>query len=79
MGINIINIIPAALTLASFLDLNKGGNKVKIVITIALFFLQDKLKDITKFEIGVTTSLDLLFILDVTGSMKPYLEEIKKI
>ena len=78
MGNNIVNMIPATLTLASFLDLNKGGNKVEIVVTIALFFLEDKLKDITKFEIEVTTSLDLLFILDVTGSMKPYLEEIKK-
>ena len=34
------------------------------------------------FEIStveVATSLDLLFIVDITGSMRPYLEEIKKI
>ena len=26
----------------------------------------------------ISTSLDLLFIMDITGSMKPYLEEAKK-
>ena len=30
------------------------------------------------YEIQASTSLDLLFIVDITGSMKPFLEEIKE-
>ena len=78
MGDNILNMIPASLNLISLTGNNKHGIKTTIIVSAAILGMELMIDNLNKIEIQATTSLDLLFILDVTGSMQPYLDEIKK-
>ena len=44
---------------------------------VAIYTMEFIISKWNIYKIRATTSLDLLFIVDVTGSMSPYLEEIK--
>ena len=54
-------------------------NYVKIVGAIAIYAKEYYINNINGIvKIEATTSLDLLFIVDVTGSMDPYLKKVKE-
>lgn len=60
-------------------SLRKGSLfKAKVITGIALYTTEFIVSRWNIYEIRATTSLDLLFIVDLTGSMKPYLNEIKE-
>lgn len=52
--------------------------KAKVLIGVAIYTTEFIVSKWNIYKIRATTSLDLLFIVDITGSMKPYLEEIKE-
>ena len=52
-------------------------NYAKVLGAVAVYFLDYWVSQQKLFNIETSTSLDLLFIVDITGSMEPYLEEVK--
>ena len=68
--------VPAIRILLSMRD--GSSFKSKIILGIAIYTMEFIVSRWNIYEIKATTSLDLLFIVDITGSMRPYLEEIKE-
>ena len=77
MGNSFKNLIPVIL---SFIDVDKKVSlkKSKVLITLAIYLLELKINEFEIINVEVLTSLDLLFIVDTTASMIPYIETIKK-
>ena len=86
MGKSTINLVPVILDFFDIdlndIDFDKVGkpsiNYVKIIGAIAIYAIEywiNNMKGIVKIE--AITSLDLLFIVDITGSMSPYLRNVK--
>lgn len=58
--------------------LNSIHKAINFIVTI-FTGIKSKIDDFTGiFNVEVSTSLDLLFIMDLTGSMRPYIEYVKK-
>ena len=89
MGKSTMNLIPVILNFLN-IDINEkvddglvgkiSINKVKIYTTLGIYLLElgiNKLGLVT-LDVEASTSLDLLFIVDKTGSMQPYIDEVKQ-
>jgi len=89
LGKGTINIIPI---IANFFDLNPtkidlknptkvsgkvSVNKVKVYFAVGVYAFDFFIDKIGMFNVETSTSLDLLFIVDITGSMDPYLRQVK--
>ena len=89
LGKGTINIVPI---IANFLDLNPTKidlknpkivsekvsiSKVKLYFALTVYAFDFFFDNIGMFNVETSTSLDLLFIVDITGSMDPYLKQVK--
>ena len=91
MGKSTMNLIPVILNFLNIdinnIDMEKGIvtgkvsiNKAKIFTTIGIYLLElgiNKL-GIVNMKVEASTSLDLLFVVDITGSMQDYIDEVKE-
>ena len=87
MGVSTINI---SHIISDFFEINKKiNNKMKIygknsivyikeILMICNSILEYLIDYFEEIKIEESTSLDLLFIVDITGSMQPYFEAVKK-
>ena len=59
-------------------EILKSIHKVINFVTTIFTGIKSKIEDFTGiFNVEVSTSLDLLFIMDITGSMGPYITDVK--
>ena len=89
MGKNSMNLIPIIINFFN-IDINiniLGGiegkvsiNKVKLYITLGIYLLEFSLNKLglVKSDVEASKSLYLLFIVDITGSMEPYINKVKQ-
>ena len=86
MGKRTTNIIPVLINFSGIdgdIDITDGIislNKVKLYSIIGRYSLEFGMNKmgLVKVNVETSTSLDLLFIVDITGSMQPYINEVKE-
>ena len=65
--------------LEPFIEMNTNSIYSSLILTdLIITEIPETCNDFEMVNVEISTSLDLLFIMDITGSMTPYLEEVKK-
>ena len=71
-------LIPIMISFITLENRRVSLNKSKILITLVIYLCEFGINKLGIVNVEATTTLDFLFILYITGSMRPYLDEIKE-